>query len=353
MSDPRLLRARPARRRRGRGAQRLAAAELLARRGADVTLTDQRDTLAGGEATAGRRRAARARRRTIPRTLRAADLVVLSPGVPPDQPVIAAARAAGVPVIGELELASRWLRGRIVAITGTKGKSTTTTLTGRMLEAGGHRVLVGGNIGHALSAQVDASTDDTIHVVEASSFQLETTDTFHPWIAVLPELLSRSPRSARHRRRVRRRQGAHLRQPDARRLGGDERRRPRGDAARVGGGVAKAADLHDRFTCVRRAGARRRDRPADVGRRSAAAAAVVGPAARTAPHRRRARRVGGGVARGGRRGRDDAGRRGVPRARARARAGRRDRRRAVRERLEGHQRRGRAARDRELRRRWS
>src|SRR4029078_10285265 len=96
-----------------------------------------------------------------------------------------AARLAGVPVIGELELASRWLRGRVVAITGTKGKSTTTTLTGRMLEAGGHRVLVGGNIGHALSAQVDVSTEDTIHVVEASSFQLETIETFHPWIAVL------------------------------------------------------------------------------------------------------------------------------------------------------------------------
>ena len=91
----------------------------------------------------------------------------------------------GVPVMGELELASRWLRGRIVAITGTKGKSTTTTLTGRMLEAGGHRVLVGGNIGHALSAQVDASTEDTIHVIEVSSFQLEGSDTFHPWIAVL------------------------------------------------------------------------------------------------------------------------------------------------------------------------
>ena len=105
--------------------------------------------------------------------------------MPPTQPAIVEARAAGVPVIGELELASRWLRGRIVAITGTKGKSTTTTLTGRMLEAGGHRVLVGGNIGLALSAQVDESTEDTIHVVEASSFQLEATDTFHPWIAVL------------------------------------------------------------------------------------------------------------------------------------------------------------------------
>jgi UDP-N-acetylmuramoylalanine--D-glutamate ligase len=105
--------------------------------------------------------------------------------VPYRQPLIDAARQAGVPVMGELELASRWLRGRIVAITGTKGKSTTTTLAGRMLEAGGHRVLVGGNIGHALSAQVDESTEDTIHVIEASSFQLEAADTFHPWIAVL------------------------------------------------------------------------------------------------------------------------------------------------------------------------
>jgi UDP-N-acetylmuramoylalanine--D-glutamate ligase len=73
----------------------------------------------------------------------------------------------------------------VVAITGTKGKSTTTTLVGRMLEAAGRRVLVGGNIGVPLSAQVEASTADTVHVVEASSFQLETTDTFHPRIAAL------------------------------------------------------------------------------------------------------------------------------------------------------------------------
>ena len=118
-------------------------------------------------------------------TFAAADLIVLSPGVPRNQPVIEAARSGGAEVIGELELASRWLAGRIVAITGTKGKSTTTTLTGRMLEAGGHKVLVGGNIGHALSAQVEASTAETIHVVEASSFQLEGIETFHPWIAVL------------------------------------------------------------------------------------------------------------------------------------------------------------------------
>jgi len=99
--------------------------------------------------------------------------------------VFEAARQHGAEIIGELELASRWVKGPIVAITGTKGKSTTTTLTGRMLEAGGRRVLVGGNIGLALSAQVEASTEDTIHVVEASSFQLEATETFRPWIAVL------------------------------------------------------------------------------------------------------------------------------------------------------------------------
>ena len=91
-------------------------------------------------------------------------------------------------MIGELELASRWLAGRVIAITGTKGKSTTTVLTGRMLEAAGFAVTVGGNIGTPLSAQVAMSTPETLHVVEASSFQLETIDTFHPWIAVMMNL---------------------------------------------------------------------------------------------------------------------------------------------------------------------
>ena len=126
-----------------------------------------------------------------------ADLIVMSPGVPPEQPVIADARKRGVPVIGELELASRWLRGRMVAITGTKGKSTTTELTGRILEAAGFKVAVGGNIGAPLSAQVAESTPETLHVVEASSFQLEQIETFHPWIAVMlnvsPDHLDRHP----------------------------------------------------------------------------------------------------------------------------------------------------------------
>jgi UDP-N-acetylmuramoylalanine--D-glutamate ligase len=165
----------------------VAAAELLVARGASVVLTDVKPDFEGAAALrrlgvslelGGHRRG----------TLVDADLIVLSPGVPPRQPDVAAARAAGVPVIGELELAARWLEGRIVAITGTKGKSTTTTLVGRMLAEGGIRVSVGGNIGVPLSAQVPTSTTDTIHVVEASSFQLETTETFRPWIAVLLNL---------------------------------------------------------------------------------------------------------------------------------------------------------------------
>lgn len=162
----------------------VAAALLLARRGAHVTLTDRKAEIAD----AAELRAAGIALELgghLAATFDASDLIVMSPGVPLDLPEVAHARSIGVPVIGELELASRWLRGPIVAITGTKGKSTTTTLVGRMLSAAGRRVLVGGNIGVPLSAQVEQSTDDTVHVVEASSFQLESTDTFHPWIAAL------------------------------------------------------------------------------------------------------------------------------------------------------------------------
>jgi UDP-N-acetylmuramoylalanine--D-glutamate ligase len=161
----------------------VAAAELLARRGARVIVTERRPHIdeaarlreAGVEIEVGGHSET---------AFEAAELIVTSPGVPPEEPAIAAARRRGVEVIGELELASRWLRGPIVAVTGTKGKSTTTTLLGRMAAADGRGVLVGGNIGVALSSQVDASTPDTIHVVEVSSFQLETTTTFRPWIAV-------------------------------------------------------------------------------------------------------------------------------------------------------------------------
>lgn len=177
----------------------VAAAHLLARRGAQVTLTDRRPAIPE-EAELAAAGIALELGGHVPATFESSQLIVLSPGVPTELPEIARARAAGVPVIGELELASRWLRGPIVAITGTKGKSTTTTLVGRMLEAAGRRVLVGGNIGVPVSAQVAASTTDTVHVIEASSFQLETTETFRPWIAALlnfsPDHLDRHPDEA-------------------------------------------------------------------------------------------------------------------------------------------------------------
>ena len=135
----------------------VAAALLLVRRGAAVTLTDRRPDIADA-ATLQSAGVALELGGHSADSFADADLIVLSPGVPAELAEVVRARTAGVPVIGELELASRWLRGSVVAITGTKGKSTTTTLVGRMLEAAGRRVLVGGNIGVPLSAQVDAST---------------------------------------------------------------------------------------------------------------------------------------------------------------------------------------------------
>lgn len=165
----------------------VAAAELLARHGARVTLADlKRDFPEAAQL----REAGVALELGLhdSRLFAAADLLVLSPGVPWRERAVAYARRKKVPVIGEIELAASMLRGRIIAITGTKGKSTTTTLVGRMLAEAGFRAPVSGNIGAPLSAQVDSSTDDTIHVVEVSSFQLESTFTFHPWIAALLNL---------------------------------------------------------------------------------------------------------------------------------------------------------------------
>lgn len=171
----------------GAGRSGQAAAGLLVSRGADVTLADTGEL----PPTAATLRALGVRLESGPHridALTSVDLIVLSPGVPPQQEAIAAASRAGIPVIGEIELASRFLRGRIIAITGTKGKSTTTTLTALMLAASGFTVTAGGNLGTALSSQVDDSRADAFHVVEVSSFQLETIETFRPWIAALVNL---------------------------------------------------------------------------------------------------------------------------------------------------------------------
>jgi UDP-N-acetylmuramoylalanine--D-glutamate ligase len=119
------------------------------------------------------------------RTFRGQDLIVVSPGVPVDAPPLVQARASGEPVIGEIELAAQNLPGPIVAITGSNGKTTTTTLVGEILAAGGLPVAVGGNIGTPAISLVGAATSGTVAVLEVSSFQLETIQTFRPKLAVI------------------------------------------------------------------------------------------------------------------------------------------------------------------------
>ena len=117
-----------------------------------------------------------------------ADLIVVSPGVPFDLPALVVAREHGVTVWGEIELASRYLRGTLVAITGANGKTTTTALTGAVLAGCGRRVQVGGNIGVPLITLVESSSDDCVNVAEVSSFQLETIASFHPHVAAVLNL---------------------------------------------------------------------------------------------------------------------------------------------------------------------
>ncbi len=171
----------------GLGKSGLAAALFLRRKGAQVTVSDVRS--------------AKALAKDIPAlldeginveagghgllTFRRQDLIVVSPGVPLDTPELAQVRRFGLPVIGELELAARYLKGRTLAITGSNGKTTTTTLVGEMLKAAGLPTLVGGNIGLPVVGLIDESTDATWSVLEVSSFQLETTEEFHPAIAVI------------------------------------------------------------------------------------------------------------------------------------------------------------------------
>ncbi len=104
----------------------------------------------------------------------------MSPGVPANLPALELARAKGIPVWSEIELAWRFLRGKLVAITGSNGKTTTTSLVAHILKTAGVPTLVGGNIGTPLLALVESSTDSSVTVAEISSFQLETIQDFRP-----------------------------------------------------------------------------------------------------------------------------------------------------------------------------
>ena len=171
----------------GLGKSGVASALFLKARGARVTVSD---TKSGDEL-----------RNEIPvlldhgiavetgghgeRTFREQDLIVVSPGVPVDAPLLERVRSLGGRVIGEIELAAQFLPGRIVAITGSNGKTTTTTLAGEILTVGGFPTLVGGNIGTPAISLTERAKPETVIVLEVSSFQLETIQTFRPKVAVV------------------------------------------------------------------------------------------------------------------------------------------------------------------------
>jgi len=171
----------------GLGKSGLSAAMFLREQGARVTVSDTRSAVAlakeipalldagimvesGGHGLL---------------TFRRQDLIVISPGVPMDTPEVKQVVAFGLPVVGELELASWYLKGQVVAITGSNGKTTTTTLVGKIFSDAGLPTLVGGNIGLPVIDLVAESTPESVSVLEVSSFQLETVEEFHPRIAVI------------------------------------------------------------------------------------------------------------------------------------------------------------------------
>lgn len=171
----------------GLGKSGLASTEVLRSRGVTVYATDEKppEQLAGPIAAVTSLGAHFVTPSQIGPLLDRTTSAILSPGVPPTSPVVMQVQDANVPVIGEIELAFRLCHAPIIAVTGTKGKSTTTALIGHLLKACGRTVRVGGNIGNPLIKEVlDTHPDDWV-VAEVSSFQLETIRTFKPRVAVL------------------------------------------------------------------------------------------------------------------------------------------------------------------------
>jgi len=168
----------------------MATALFCAARGARVTATDERGDAELGDIS-GRLRNAGCTLELgghIRETFLQQELIVPSPGVAADHPGLAAARTAGIPVWSEIELAWRFLHGRLVAITGSNGKTTTTSLVAHILSQSGMPVILAGNIGVPLIACVEKSSDRSVAVVEVSSFQLELIDSLRPDVAVLLNL---------------------------------------------------------------------------------------------------------------------------------------------------------------------
>jgi len=168
----------------------IAAARLLASRGAVVIANDlKREDDLGDVVDELRKLGVMVSLGSHPESLFAnADLIVLSPGVPADLEPLETARRAGIEIISEPELAGRFLRGRMIGVTGSNGKTTVTTLIGELMRAAGADVIVGGNIGTPLTALIERTTDVTWTVAELSSFQLEMIDTLRVHVAVVTNI---------------------------------------------------------------------------------------------------------------------------------------------------------------------
>ncbi|MDD5643620.1 MAG: UDP-N-acetylmuramoyl-L-alanine--D-glutamate ligase, partial [Syntrophales bacterium] len=176
----------------------VACARFLARAGARVTVTDMAPP---GELKEPRRElqglGINEELGVAQPSWQGYDLLLLSPGVPPELPWIKAAQEAGIPVWGELELAAHFFSRPLLAVSGTNGKTTTTTLVGELLRASGFKPLVGGNIGTPAVSLLEQQQDADFLVLEVSSFQLDTAPHFHPQAAALlnisPDHLDRYP----------------------------------------------------------------------------------------------------------------------------------------------------------------
>jgi UDP-N-acetylmuramoylalanine--D-glutamate ligase len=168
----------------GMGRSGTAAARFLLKRDVRVAGFDENKTVLSAKPV---RRLREAGMKFTPDPVRAkADWAVVSPGISDSSPTVRALRRRGIPIVDELDLASRFVKGQVVAVTGTNGKSTTTVLIARALEAAGRRVFCGGNLapGQPFSAALNQPAKD-YYVVEASSFQLERARWFRPRVAVI------------------------------------------------------------------------------------------------------------------------------------------------------------------------
>ncbi len=172
----------------GTGISGIAAAKLLLREKANVILFDGNEEIDRSRVLGNFAEEANPclYLGTLPEEEKSGlSLVVLSPGVPPELPLIEECRAAGVPVWGEVELAWRLAKGDLLAVTGTNGKTTTTTLLGEILKKACPQVQVAGNIGTPYADIAPETTEDTVTVAEISSFQLETIDAFCPRVSAI------------------------------------------------------------------------------------------------------------------------------------------------------------------------